>query len=287
MLIIEDNPENSKAASAIQRAVRLKNKYKGHRDKVRDWPNPSPVVTSPPPRPERDEVLSEVPEELRKYYHLVSHDSFIAHLRLSFSMALKEIGSRPYTYMYISNMLGDEIARKSEHWVVGELLKEDIRFQPKPPPEQGFRSRLIEEPSAKDILIFDDASYSGEQLFSSLAYRVLKDKKLEECNLHIVVPFMSDDAKNMIGEAQKVNTSIALKIHSSAQIMHISERMPPELQKSAKETKLEYLTVFAHKQADETSLGDAAKYENGSIADYKHPSTRQDFKDYWDKTRGK
>ncbi len=295
-----------KATIKIQNAWRIRTAYLNNRESVKDYCITQPIVVDRDKIEEQyksivcDDILSEIPEELRKYFDIVSHDTFLENLKKSFSMALKDIGNEAYSFMYTNNIQGENTQRKSEHWVVGELLKEDVRFQPKKPTQQNCEAKLLNKPEQKHILVFDDASYSGTQISDFIRNSMAKDENLKGCVIHFVIPFMSKDARDMIQNAIKESPSINInniKIHSSGQIFHINERLEEgsdaerELLENfeARETDLNilyainYTTILAHKQADALSLGrKAAKNPEGSIALYKNPETRMDFKDYWE-----
>lgn len=281
-----------------QRLYKCKKKLPEYREFLRKW-DPSiiqPVVTDIPPTPKRNDVLSEVPENLRKYYHIASHDTFLYHLNKSWKKALDAIKDEPYGLLYVSPT--DNI--KSEHWVAGLLLHHNPTFQPLSPPKRNYNlddkehydldfSNVIQKP--KHYVVVDDAAYSGEQIYINLCETIdqLYDALDIPLNIHVVIPFMSHDAKKNIENIYRDN-SIKISLYSSAIIIHVDEQkssMSDNEKKYVASHFLNFMTIFSHKQADDISLGKAAKDVCGSVALYSKPETRKTFIEYLEEGKNK
>ncbi len=256
-----------------------------------------PVVTDIPPTPKRSDVLAKIPDNIRKYYHIASHDTFLHHLNKSWDMALNVIKDKPYHLLCVS--LSDKI--KSEHWVAGSLLQHNPTFQPLPPPKRQCDSQhdifydidcsnVIPEP--KHYVVVDDAAYTGNQIYWNLKNIIpqLSEKKNTPVNIHVVIPFTSNDARKQIQSIVGKDEQITLSLYSSAIIIHTDEQkvsMSDTEKKYADFNCLQYMTIFSHKQADDISLGKAAKEHQGSVALYAQPETRKTFIAYLEEQKNK
>jgi hypothetical protein len=115
---------------------------------------------------------------------------------------------------------------------------------------------------SKNIVIVDDASYSGTQILSI----ILDLQSPSQTHLHIVVPYISDRAMKNINEAVGDVDVGKVSFHSNRRIDHIEnvkieeEINDPVASRQIKE--LEHLTIFSHKIADSDSIGIATKEMN-------------------------
>ncbi len=253
-----------------------------------------PVVTGIPLTPVRNDVLSNIPENLRKYYDIVSHDTFSYHLNKSWKKALYAIKDEEYRLLYV--MEKDKI--KSEHWIAGLLLQNNPTFQPFPPPKRQYSSRdkttydldcSNVSPKVKHYVVVDDAAYTGVQMSINLYETIyqLRQAHTIPLEIHVVIPFISNNAKKEIEDLNEENLTNVF-LYSSAQIQHIDKQkllMTDAEKTDADSNELEYMTIFSHKQADYQSLGDAAKEHKGSVALYSKPKKRKTFIAYLEEQR--
>jgi hypothetical protein len=297
-----------KEQARTQAQVTISTTWKKHknlkiyRESLKEWDASitQPVITEKPSTPNRNDVLSEIPESIRKYYHIVSHDTFLYHLNKSLNKALEAIKDEPYRLLNVSP--SNNI--RSEHWVAGLLLRHNPTFQPLPPPKREYYEEdksfynldfLNVSPEPKHYVVVDDAAYTGMQMSQNISDFISDiPQELKESsnglNIHVVIPFVSHNAKQEIEaiNAESSRGTIKVSLYASAQIMHIDEQkllMTDVEKKLCKE--LEYMTIFSHKQADDISLGKAAKEFRGSTALYSKPETRQTFIEYLEEQKNK
>lgn len=116
----------------------------------------------------RGDIIPHVPTELQKYYHIVSRDTFMDHATIALSKFLDTVNGEQYQLIYVLNNPegdnGEKNIRKSEHWLTGEFLKKYKEFQPIRPVQHDHETFSSKETIQDNLLIMDDASYSGKQL---------------------------------------------------------------------------------------------------------------------------
>lgn len=264
-------------------------------------------------RKARNYLLQNIPQDQRKYFALVGQDNFTHALHKSVHKFLSVIGDSKYQVLSCS-------MNKSESWVTGTVLQKYALFQPegqmtahsyKPYRLQGLMANhdyVDEQPLHKKVfmeltdyaertfykhhdqfVIFDDASYSGKQLFSqsfstvndTLSVIAAEGKPYKPITVHFVVPFISNKARvEYQNFAKRWKGQFDFKLHSHGHIAHSREHagIPKDMtipQGSTDFAAIEHTVLFAHKIADETSLGsDVALERSGSVPLYKTSARR-------------
>ncbi len=230
-----------------------------------------------------EDTLPSIDEKIKKHFSFVPYKSnyksnFLVNLDKSWREASRDLKGKEYVLSFY-----EPDAFKSDRWVSGLLLKNHADFQPKNVLYQDF------EIKEKHIVITDDAAYTGLQLrrhLNKLSYI----EGIENKEIHIIVPYMSQDAIEILHEYAKADKrpseftderesadkpKMNIKIYAQERIFHIREKKEEIMaQEGLTESQfnellkvpiegLAYMTLFDHKVADSTSLGDiGATYEN-------------------------
>lgn len=141
----------------------------------------------------------------------VPYQEFKLALLESFDSFHKHIGQTPFYIMLPSSKIG------SEHWLTA-LLWSQLR-------EMNIRG-IIDDASTlpimgmKEILIIDDAIYSGNNMLGSMdgfTYNLSLTTRREQCEIgkhfhfHVVVPFVSKGGKSLIEKVcEELNTQCSM-----------------------------------------------------------------------------
>jgi predicted nucleic acid-binding Zn-ribbon protein len=260
-----------------------------------------PVIVKSTPKTVPDDALSSIHPSLHKYFDKVSHQTFLTELGKTWEKAYKSIGSEKfdlvfgYSYGLGYATEGLSLKPKSEHWVAGLLLSNHKNFRPNlvyslfcedesdgssvetenqddsslNTANDGSSVNTENDDSSvksgsfsKNIVIVDDASYSGTQISAT----IIDLQPPAQTHLHIVVPYISNIALNKLKETIDDSHSSKFSIYSTKSIKHITDiEIEEEINDpvaSCQIKELGHLTIFSHKIADSDSIGIATKEMN-------------------------
>ncbi len=157
------------------------------------------------------------PEDMRPFAQFVvdnvtriTQDDFEHELRRALSQFQAKIGDKPYVSIQLRDTGGglSDVA-KSNEWV-HDLAVEFNMFKPQASVLRDDVWRwLIQNPEVNDIVIMDDGAYSGVQigkLIATLVRAATNDeglrKRVNALRFHVVVPYMTNRAKDWINDTR-------------------------------------------------------------------------------------
>ena len=107
------------------------------------------------------------------------------------------------------------VSCKSDQWVAGLALERcNLRFPNAIVKSQDLDACLRAHPEIHDILILDDAAYSGAHLTDGLAWM-----KTGGCHIYIGIPFMTNKAKKRVEEKCAPDLAITVLKHSHLPVL--------------------------------------------------------------------
>lgn len=128
-----------------------------------------------------------------------SYNKFVQCLKLAFSDTLQSIYQSPQNEQ--AYVILADLPDKSTNWVISHL--HDM-MSVHPPSNiisrKELRSYLETHPHVKHIVMLDDASYSGVQVFEYISRLSFPDTSYQ---LHVTIPYMTTAAKKRISESLK------------------------------------------------------------------------------------
>lgn len=183
-------------------------------------------------------------EQASREIDLVTWGEFKSSFRSSVGDFRVGIGNQDYA-MFIPEEVGDIGGIKSNHFFSGKAIF-----------EEGLRPRMVVShvsslATIKNLVIIDDASYSGFQLSAHLDEFFSELSGLDDIHVHLVIPYVSRFAKDFV---ENRFDFIGVKLHW----------YDTGLVKAAGEVKWQpgsfsnidrdlHLTIFEHKLADSVS----------------------------------
>ena len=124
-----------------------------------------------------------------RHTHYISTTEFMNNLRLSLEAFLKAVGDRPYGIVLFSQKYG------SEYWILQQLFARDLKGRE---PPVLYKSNPEKDPT--DIMIIDDAIYSGMNVSIAISDFLSNVKTDKKYTFHIVVPYVSTRGYEIISE---------------------------------------------------------------------------------------
>ncbi|MFT6072184.1 MAG: hypothetical protein ACJARD_001016 [Alphaproteobacteria bacterium] len=266
----------------------------------------SAVLINKIPQKNRDEELSNIHPEIRKFFQIPSSEFQLLLFQNALKKclgALKDSGVKNYSVLTME----DNGSVKSEKWMLGEALKRNIDFLPKSILPRNLAA--IDADNIPDnLLILDDDSFSGEQLYDFIDQHIkVKKSKIYNKTFHIVLSGASETAKRKLKDLSDTEDCnkrhINIKLYASSTIF--KRKYFPEIEQIFEQCKdtfkkidnletfretlkllsdisgLKHLKKAAHKEADELSIGTASKSKEGSEPAYKREEDRVSFAQYW------
>lgn len=230
--------------------------YHKNRENSKKW-SLQPIVTPDPEPLNKDNLFCgiENADIIKKYFTVVPYQDFISNLNNTWQEAAKNLKDKQY--IAICEVSDDDPKPKSNIWVTGLLLKHNRNFQPdniyNVDNIDSLYKKTVRE--CKDIVMADDASYSGLQITLTLS---VIPENMKNWNIHIVVPYMSDEAKTSIKESIEEHGLESVKLYSSQTINNIKDIKIHDEDIEHKDflhKNLSNLILFDHKIADCVSLG--------------------------------
>lgn len=179
---------------------------------------------------------------------------------------------------------------KSDHWATA-IAKPNLKVKPNAVVMVSkLGEHLSQNPDTKNIVIFDDCCYSGEQI-RQLINGIWREKpeKTKALNTYVAVPYMTHDSEKTIQETGR-RTGIKTTLIQHRNIPNIEEIMSKlfkgaGLEKNKKLLDLVWdtgervtvlsntLTYFQHKVPDHISF--PAYLREGNVVDYDSKETRR------------
>ncbi len=127
---------------------------------------------------------------LEKHIRKISRDDFETELKSTFDRFIESTQSSTTKYYVPSDGFSDYLPHiKSNGWVANAFKQYVTRKNPDLLKRIIFEKAISNEPEDFELLIFDDASYSGTQLGSII------QRKRGSSRINLVVPFFTDNAK--------------------------------------------------------------------------------------------
>lgn len=180
-------------------------------------------------------ALSELLEKVKR----ISYDNFREQLKLSLRNALGQLGvnSVPGYAAFLDRAVVLVEHKKSNQWVA-EIAREKLGFKPKHNYRLGskdankFVEHITEHAGPKEkkdlkdkvIFLFDDESYSGKQMTDHVKALLRLKKTLQFDKICVIVPYMTDHAKDGLMETVRKTRNVGnVVIASAAKIDTVAE----------------------------------------------------------------
>jgi len=216
-----------------------------------------PIITPKPLNRTKEDVFKEnTPEAITDLVKIIPHSfeydiskprneqpsSFLRALSESWDQASREINGEKFDLFF--DIPTDKEKPKSEKWIAGLLLENCVDFTP----SHIITPTTQKRESANNLVIVDDASYSGLQLYS-MVEKTIHSKKQHK-KIHVVIPYMSERAKIY---AEEVKTYA--KMYDKEVYIHSTQQVDCYKSHAKAPLDIKHTTIFSHKTADDVSLG--------------------------------